>query len=107
MNFQFHLIACLYDTTQVVLEHIWVHNNFPHALKAQSNWSKYAQDESDVPWQIVLKVLNPVYCVVCSLALWLKLNIKMYPPAMDLPHVFFFTDNNLIPEVGQNAKAKI
>ena len=36
----------LTNTTQVVLEHIQVHNNFPHALKTQLNWSKDVQDKT-------------------------------------------------------------
>jgi hypothetical protein len=31
----------------------------------------------------------------------------MHPPAMDLPCVFCFTDDNWIPEGGQKAKAWI
>ncbi|KAI2492284.1 hypothetical protein MHU86_22256 [Fragilaria crotonensis] len=107
VNFQFHLIARVDDSTQVVLEHIRVHDSFPHALKTRLNWSKNVQDERDAPWQIVLGALNPVYCVLCSLGLWLELNIKMHPPALDSPYVFCFTDDNRIPEGGQKAKAKI
>jgi hypothetical protein len=107
VNFQFHMIARVDDSTQVVLEHIRVHDNFPHALKTRLNWSKNVQDERDAPWQIVLGALNPVYCVLCSLGLWLEINIKMHPPAMDSPYVFCFTDDNRIPEGGQKAKARI
>ena len=107
VNFQFHMIARVDDSTQVVLEHIRVHDNFPHALKTRLNWSKNVQDKRDAPWQIVLGALNPVYCVLCSLGLWLEINIKMHPPAMDSPYVFCFTDDNRIPEGGQKAKARI
>ena len=80
VNFQFHLIARVDDSTQLVLEHVRVHDSFPHALKTRLNWSKNVQDERDAPWQIVLGSISPVYCVLCSLALWLELNIKLYPP---------------------------
>jgi hypothetical protein len=49
VNFQFHLIARVDDTTQLVLEHIRVHDNFPNCLKAQLNWSKNANDKRDAP----------------------------------------------------------
>jgi hypothetical protein len=104
VNFQFHMIARVDDSTQVVLEHIRVHDNFPHALKTRLNWSKNVQDERDAPWQIVLGALNPVYCVLCSLGLWLEINIKMHPPAMDSPYVFCFTDDNRIPEGGRRQR---
>jgi hypothetical protein len=49
MNFQFHLIARIDDTTQVIMEHIRTHDNFENALKTQRNWSKNVQDERDAP----------------------------------------------------------
>ena len=99
VNFQFHLIlARINDSTQLVLEHIQVHNIFPNALKTRLNWSKNVQDERDAPWQIVLgSSINPVYCVFCSLRLWLELNLGLFDPAMNYPHVFAFADNNTIP----------
>ena len=78
-NFQFHLIAWVDDSTQLVLEHIRVHDTFVSALKTRLNWSKNVDDEQDAPWQIVLGSLNPVYCVLCSLALWLELNLQLNP----------------------------
>ena len=35
VNFQFHMAACVYNSTQVVIEHIRVHNNFLHACLSQ------------------------------------------------------------------------
>jgi len=84
-NFQFHLIARVDNSTQLVLEHNRVHDKFPSALKTRLNWSKNVDDKRDAPWQIVLGSLNPVYCVLCSLALWLELNLKLNPTAMNLP----------------------
>ncbi len=43
-------------------------------------------NKQDAPWQIVFGLLNPVYCVVCSRALWLELNLN--PTALNLPYVF-------------------
>ena len=70
VNFQFHLIARIDDATQVVLEHIRVHDSFPNALKTRLNWSKNVEDERDAPWQIVLGAMDPLYCVLCSLGDW-------------------------------------
>ena len=92
VNFQFHLIARVDDSTQLVLEHIRVHDAFPNALKTRLNWSKNVDDERDAPWQIVLGSLNPVYCVLCSLALWLELNLKLkflYVDSLSLIYKFW------------------
>jgi hypothetical protein len=74
VNFpQIYLIARVDDTTQLILERICVHDNFPNCIKTQLNWSKNVNDKQDAPWQIVLGSLNPVYCALSSLALWLEL----------------------------------
>ena len=49
INFMFHLIAQIDDTTQVVLDHVWVHDHFPYLLKVKLNWSKNVNEEQDVP----------------------------------------------------------
>jgi hypothetical protein len=107
VNFQFHLIAHVDDTTQLVLEHIRVHDNFPNCLKTRLNWSKNVNDERDAPWQIVLGSINPVYCVLSSLALWLELNLKSNPVAMSSPYVFCISDDIRMPEKGLKSKAMI
>ena len=72
VNFQFHLIARIDNTTQVVLEHLCAHDSFPNPLKTKLNWSKNVEDERNDPWQIVLGAMNPLYCVLCSRAVWLE-----------------------------------
>jgi hypothetical protein len=74
------------DSTQLVLDHIQVHDSFPSALKTWLNWSKNVDNEQDAPWQIVFGLLNPVYRLVCSLALWLEFNLN--PTALNSPHAF-------------------
>ena len=50
VNFQFHKIARIDDTTQFVLENLRMHDNFPNVLKARLTWSKNVQEERDAPW---------------------------------------------------------
>jgi hypothetical protein len=107
VNFQFHLIARVDDSTQLVLEHIRVHDTFSNALTTRLNWSKNVDDERDAPWQIVLGSLNPVYCVLCSLALWLEMNLKLNPTAMNSPYVFCISDDVRVPDGGLKTKAMI
>jgi hypothetical protein len=105
VNFQFRMIARINDSTQVVLEHVRVHDKFLHSLKVRLNWSKNVNDERDAPFQLVLGSMNHVYCVLWSLGLWLELNLKVYPPAMESPYLFCFCDDFRIPEGGQKAKS--
>ena len=44
-NFQFHLLARIDDTTQVLVENICVHDSFCNALKTRLNWSKNVKKE--------------------------------------------------------------
>ncbi len=66
---------------------------------------KNVDDKQDAPWHIVLESINPVYCVLSSLALWLELNLKSNPVAMSSPFVFCISDNIRMPERGLNSKA--
>ena len=62
-------------------------------------------DERDAPWQIVLGSLYPVFCVLCSVALWLELNLKVNPTAMNSQNVFCISDNVCVSEGGLKSKA--
>ena len=104
INLQFHLIARIDDMTQVVLEHIRVHDNFPNARKTHLNWSKNVQDERDAPWQVVLGSMNAAFCVFVSLGLWLEVNLKSNPSAIASPYVFSFSDDVTVPAGGRKAK---
>ena len=84
-----------------------MHDNFENALKTRLNWSKNVQDERDAPWQIVLAGMNPVFCVLISLGLWLKFNLQTNPAALALPYVFAFSDNITMPSRGQKSKETV
>jgi hypothetical protein len=104
VNFQFHMIARIDDTTQFVLENLRMHDNFPNVLKARLTWSKNVQDERDAPWQIVLGSLDSVFCVYLSLSLWLELNLKTNPNSFESPYVFSFSNDVDIPSGGVKTK---
>jgi hypothetical protein len=67
---EFHMIAQIDDSTQVVIEHIHMHDEHGHAWKAILNWSNNIQDKWHALSQIVLGSLDPMCFVLCSLALW-------------------------------------
>jgi hypothetical protein len=103
-NFQFHLLARIDDTTQVLVENIRVHDSFCNALKTRLNWSKNVTEERDAPWQIILGSMDTVFCVLASLSLWMELNLRCNPNASLSPYVFGFCDNNSIPSGGKKSK---
>ncbi len=107
IDFQFHMNARIDDTTQVIMEHVRVHDNFEkNALKTRLNWSKNVQDKRHAPWQIVMGSMNPVFGLLISLGLWLELNLHLNPTAIASPFaVFAFSDNDVTVSLGgQKAK---
>jgi hypothetical protein len=60
-NYQFHLIARIDDATQILLDHVQVHNSFSNALKTKLNWSKNFTEERDAPWQIMMGSMEATF----------------------------------------------
>jgi hypothetical protein len=55
LNLQFHMIARIDDTTQVLLANLRMHETFPtNLLKTRLNWSKNVHEDCDTPWEMVL-----------------------------------------------------
>jgi hypothetical protein len=63
LNYQFHLIARIDNTTQVTIDNIYVHNEISNCLKTKLSWSKNVQEERDVPWQMMMGSMHSDYCV--------------------------------------------
>ncbi len=106
INLQFHFLIArmINNVTQVVVEHIRVHDNFPNALKTRLNWSKNVQDECNAPWQVFLGSMNAAFCVFVSLGFLLEVNLKSNPSAFASPYVFSFSDDVTVPAGGRKAK---
>ncbi len=102
--FQFHLIARINDTTQVLVDNVRVHDNFCNALKTRLNWSKNVTEERDAPWQAVLGLMDTAFCVLTSLALWMELNHRENPNAALSPYLFSFSNDVSIQKGGQKSK---
>jgi hypothetical protein len=105
INYQFHVIARIDDATQVIIDHLRVHDLFPNCLKTKlKNWSKNVEDERDAPWQIVLGSMDTMCCVLVSLALWMEMNLRTNASAMSSPYLFSFSDDIEVPSGGKKAK---
>ena len=106
LNFQFHLIARIDDTTQVLLSNLRPHEFFgTNVLKTRLNWSKNVSEERNAPWQIVMGSMDSAFCVFISTALWLEMAFSRgNPNAMLSPYLFSFCDDVSIPGGGQKTK---
>jgi hypothetical protein len=103
-NFQFHLIARIDDTTQVLVDNVCIHDNSCNALKTRLNLSENVTEERDAPWQVVLGSMDTAFRVLTSLALWMELNHREDPNAALSPYLFSFSDDVSIPKSGQKSK---
>ena len=50
LNFQFHLIAQIDDSTNVKMGNFQKCQSFPLYLQTRLNWSKNVNEERDAPW---------------------------------------------------------
>jgi hypothetical protein len=81
-----------------------VHDSIPNALQTRLNWSKNVNDERDAPWQAALGSMDPMFCVILSLGLWLEMNLRENVSAGLSPYVFSFSDDVGLPSGGLKAK---
>jgi hypothetical protein len=68
-------------------------------LKVKFNWSKNVLEEQDAPWQTILGSIDPVFCVLLNLAIWLELSSRR-----SSPYVFNFSEDLLVPSGGYKVK---
>jgi hypothetical protein len=100
-----YVIGRIDDTTQVLVDHLRVHDSFPNYLKTKLNWSKNVGDERDEPWQIVMGSMDTMYCVLVSMAVCLEMNMRANASAGNSPYVFLFSDDVAVPSGGLKAKS--
>jgi hypothetical protein len=104
METVWYLISRIDNFTHAILDHVHVHDKFSDSLKVRLNWLKNMNNERDAPFQIVLGSMNHIYCILWTLALWLELIIKLYPPAIESPYPFCFCCEFRIPEGGKRQR---
>ena len=76
LNFQYHLIGRSDDTAHVRKNCFKASAQFSGYLTVKLRWSKNVMEERDCPQQIIMGSMNPRYCVLVSLSLFLEKWIK-------------------------------
>jgi len=96
LNYQFHIIVRVDNTTQLSMENL---GHIPplRTLKTRLNWSKNVQEERDSTQKLMLGSMEPIYCVLISLVLWLEFIIESNPVA----------EHTRIPEGGHSSMRNI
>jgi hypothetical protein len=107
MAFQFHMIARIDCSTQVMIANLRPHDHFTFCLKVRLNWSKNVMEERDAPFQAVVASKDHTYCVHPVLAMWLEVYMENNPTALLTPYLFAFSDDTSVPDGGEKAKAMV
>jgi hypothetical protein len=93
MAFQFHLITRIDCVCKLQRSNLKAHDRFPlQSLKVKFNWSKKVLEEQDALWQTILGSIDPVFCVLLNLSLWLELTSRRCLS----PYVFNFSADSKV-----------
>jgi hypothetical protein len=106
-KFEYNLIARIDDSTQFLMENLTANPDFNFTLRSKLNWSKNVNEERDAPNQILIGSMNPLYCVLLGLAVFLEIFIESGGGALLTPYVFGFSNDDTIPEGGNKAKENV
>jgi hypothetical protein len=105
-KFQYNLIARIDDSTQFILENLTASADFDFTLRSKLNWSKNVNEERDAPNQILIGAMDPMYCVLLGLAVFLEVFIESGGGELT-PYVFGFNPDERVPEGGVKAKETV
>ena len=86
------------------------HDLFPEfAAKCRLTWSKNVYVEADAPWQIIIGPLDPAFCVLIGLAVWLEFYLSDQQPGTEelTPYIFTFSNDFSVPKGGKKSKKVI
>jgi hypothetical protein len=91
------MIARIDDTTQFLMENLTAHPDFDFTLQSKLTWSKMCTKSA--PNQILIGAMDPWFCVLFALAVWLEVFIESGRGALT-PYVFGFSDDYTVPKGG-------
>ena len=103
MRFQYNLIARIDDTAQFQRENLNACDDWDFMLRCRLNWSNNVNEERDAPNQILIGAMDPFYCVLLALAIWLEIYLGATGQGGLSPYVFGFNDDLRVPEGGEKA----
>jgi hypothetical protein len=70
--FQFHLIGRLDDVAKFKLRDLTPCIDYPFCLQSKMCWSKNVLEERDAPNQIIIGAMDPFFCTLLSLGIYLE-----------------------------------
>ena len=84
MLYQWHFITRPDDCFNFLISDPRSHPHWDFVLRQQVRWSKNIKDTRNCPDQIIFGSMNPLWCIVVSIALWLEIFLGKFPDAVML-----------------------
>ena len=97
------LIARIDDTAQFQCKNLNACDDWDFMKCCRLNWSKNVNEEWDAPNQILIGAMDPFYCVLLALAIWLEIYLGATGQGGLSPYVFRFNNNLSVPKGGEKA----
>ena len=105
LAFQFHVIGRVDDCCKWKRQNLGAHETHPDKSgKARLAWSKNVLEERDAPWQHLFGCMDPIFCVILNLGLWLEVFHGSIPNGRVRPMVFGFSDKDDAEKAGNHGK---
>lgn len=76
---QYHLIGRIDDVVHFKTDDLKAHARFSFAMQTKVRWSKNVLEERRCPDQIILGAMDPVFCILANLGLYLESYLCNFP----------------------------
>lgn len=86
-RFQFAMIGRIYDIAHFEKQDLKANPQFDFALQCRMRWSKNVMEECDAPDQILFGTMDPKYCILLALAIYLEAWLEA-GLGIDSPYLF-------------------
>ena len=103
MRFHFNLISRINNSTQFLISNISLNPDFDFTLQSRLNWSKNVREEREAPNQILIGDMNPLYCVLLEIAVYMKVFLGIGRGGLNL-YLFAFNNSNAVPAGREQSK---
>jgi len=108
MSFQFSMAGRIDDCCMWEKGNLAANQRYPAvALKAKIAWSKNVTEEREAPWQNLFGAMDPVFCVLVHLALWLEMMFRLIPGSAMSPYVYHFSNDINVPGGGKKSNTYV
>jgi hypothetical protein len=103
-KFQFHMIGRVDDCSQFLMESLTTNPDNDFTLRAKLRWSKNVHEERDAPNQILIGAMDPMFCVLVGLGVWLEVFLGRGGIAEQTPYIFGLNEDVRVPQGGDKIK---